>query len=289
MNNLWSNYIQSIESLYFSRSLRFSDFYKKQYLDTFNIKPKKILEIGCGPGALCESLKRWYPQAEIYGVDTDSNFLAFARQIPNITFLEDDATSLTFEDQSFDVTISNTVVEHINPSKFYSEQYRVLKENGICLVLSTCHSLHLSSPCIIKESEFEQEIWKKCEPYFKKAVDQYNIGKYHQNQAELPLNMEKYGFKEITTEYITINLTPDHPCFSKEMAHAMIQANRQQELGNANNLLNLAKEVVSLSEINELKRLINIKYDQRMLLYDQGIKQWDTDLVTIMVVRGIKK
>lgn len=37
---------------------------------------------------------------------------------------------------SIPCTFSNTVSEHIEPSKFYGEQYRVLKENGVCLVLS---------------------------------------------------------------------------------------------------------------------------------------------------------
>ena len=70
-------------------------------------------------------------------MDRDSNFIAFAsKKAPQIHFLEGDATELTFESESFDVTISNTVVEHIEPSKFYGEQYRVLKENGVCLVLS---------------------------------------------------------------------------------------------------------------------------------------------------------
>lgn len=36
-------------------------------------------------------------------------------------------SKIPFENESFDVTISNTVAEHIEPSRFYGEQYRVLK------------------------------------------------------------------------------------------------------------------------------------------------------------------
>lgn len=69
MNTIWSTYLQGIGTLYDTRSLRFSDVFKDQYQNVFAIENKrKILEIGCGPGALAESLFRWYPKAQIYGV-----------------------------------------------------------------------------------------------------------------------------------------------------------------------------------------------------------------------------
>ncbi len=100
-------------------------------------KKLRILEIGCGPGALAEALHRWYPNAEIVAIDRDSNFIKYAKEnIPGVNFIEGDATALPFEADTFDVTISNTVCEHIEPTMFYAEQKRVLKENGMCLALS---------------------------------------------------------------------------------------------------------------------------------------------------------
>ena len=148
MNTIWSTYVQNIGTLYDSRSLRFSDFFQSKYKEIFEIEDKKkILEIGCGPGAFAESLSRWYRNAEIFGMDRDSNFITFAsKKAPQVHFSEGDATELPFEEESFDVTISNTVVEHIEPSKFYGEQYRVLKENGVCLVLSARKGINISAP-----------------------------------------------------------------------------------------------------------------------------------------------
>ena len=81
MNTIWSTYVQSIGTLYDSRSLRFSDLFHRKYMDAFAVDDKKrILEIGCGPGALAESLARWYPQAHISGIDRDSNFIDFANK-----------------------------------------------------------------------------------------------------------------------------------------------------------------------------------------------------------------
>ena len=54
MNNVWSTCIQRVGTLYLSRLLRFSDSVKDKYLRAFALKGDgKILEIVCGPGALC--------------------------------------------------------------------------------------------------------------------------------------------------------------------------------------------------------------------------------------------
>lgn len=108
------------------------------------------------------------------------------------------------------------------------------------------------------------------------------------NETELPLEMAKYGFKNISTEYITINLTPDNPVYSTQMAHAMINANRQVELDNADSLLLIAKGIVTENEITKLKEIKNKKYDKRIELYNKGIKQWDTNMSVTMILRGIK-
>lgn len=290
MNTIWSTYIQSIGTLYLSRSLKFADAFKEKYLTAFALKDKgKMLEIGCGPGALAESLSRWYPHAQIYGMDRDSNFIAFAREKnTGVVYFEGDATALAFEDGTFDATISNTVAEHIEPAKFYGEQYRVLKEGGVCLVLSARKGIRISAPCLCEETEFEQSIWQRADKYFRETHSKHMVCQYPQTEAELPQAMERAGFKNVSTEYIAVNLTPDAPCYSTEMAHAMINAERQNDLDNAETMLRIAGEVVSTEEVEELKRLINGRYDERIHLYDQGIKQWDTAVSLTMVIRGVK-
>lgn len=81
MNTIWSDNIQNIGTLYHSRTLRFSDTYKEAFQNAFCIgKNAGILEIGCGPGALTQSLARWYPDAAITGIDRDSAFIQFAHK-----------------------------------------------------------------------------------------------------------------------------------------------------------------------------------------------------------------
>lgn len=290
MNDIWSKYVQGSKTLYYSRKLRFDDMFAEQYKKLFELDETanlKILEIGCGPGALAGALHRWYPNAEIVAIDRDSEFIRFAKEHePGITFMEGDATSLPFDNDSFDVVISNTVSEHIEPSRFYGEQIRVLKENGVCLVLSSRKGIVVTPDCITP-NEYEKQFWKKVEQY-DDTMNKYSICKYSMNEAELPLAMEKYGFNNIRTGFATIDLTPDHPKFSTTFAHNMIDADRYVDLDAIDSVLHTLPEHITIEEIEEMKRLTNAKYDTRIAQYDRGEKQWNTNVSIIMVVRGVK-
>lgn len=290
MNVIWSKYVQGTKTLYYSRKLRFDDMFAGKYKALFDLdenRSLKILEIGCGPGALAGALHRWYPNAEVIAVDRDSEFVSFATaHEKGIKFMEGDATDLPFEDNTFDVTISNTVSEHIEPSKFYGEQLRVLKPGGICLVLSSRKGINLTSGCITF-NEYEQEFWKKAEQY-DDSMEKYSICKYPMNEAQLPAAMEKYGFNNIRTGYATIDLTPDDPKFSPELARDIINANRYSDLDGIDSVLYSMPEHFTADETEEMKRLTNVKYDTRIDKYNRGEKQWDTNVSIIMVVRGTK-
>ena len=282
MNNIWSDHVQGIMTLYLSRKLRFDDVFFAQYDHLFSLdhnKEMKILEIGCGPGALAEALHRWYPRAQITAIDRDSNFIAFAQKnIKDINFVEGDATHLPFENESFDVTISNTVQEHIEPALFWSEQRRVLKPGGVCLCLSARKGIRCTAPCLQLTSE-EIEFWDSLNQS-EDELQKYGVGKYAMSEAELPASMEKYGFKCVTTGYTIIDLTPDATKYPKEMAEAMIEEGRQSSLE--------AIQSVHSDHADKAISAVNNKYDERLRLYRAGKKQWDTSVSVTMIVRGIK-
>lgn len=290
MNVIWSKYVQGINTLYYTRKLRFDDLFTEQYIRLFDLDKNaalKILEIGCGPGALAGALHRWYPNAEITALDRDSEFIRFGTEHePGVNFAEGDATALPFKDNSFDVTISNTVAEHIEPSKFYGEQLRVLKPGGACLVLSSRKGIHINANCVTL-NEYEQQFWEKAKEH-DDSMDRFSVCKYPMSESEMPVSMAEHGFSNITTGFTTIDLTPDNPKFSASLALDMINANRQTALDGIESVLHTMPEHFTPQEVEEMKRLTSAKYDTRIEQYKRGEKQWDTNVSIIMVVRGIK-
>lgn len=290
MNVIWSKYVQGIQTLYSSRNLRFDDRFSVQYKNFFQLdetKPLKILEIGCGPGALASALRRWYPNAEITAIDRDSEFIRFAKEHEKgVSFLEGDAVKLPFEDETFDVTISNTVSEHIEPSGFYGEQLRVLKPNGVCFVLSSRKGINVSPSCY-ESNAFEKSFWEKVNR-FDHSMETYGVCRYPMSESELPLAMEQYGFHSVSTGYALVDLTPDDPKYSERMALNMINALRFCSLEAVESVWQTMPEHTSEKEIEMMKTVINQKYDSRIEDYASGKKYWETNVSLIMMIRGIK-
>lgn len=290
MNNIWSKYVQGTNTLYYSRKLRFNDIFSDQFIKLFGLdesKPLKILEIGCGPGALAGALHRWYPNAEITGIDRDYEFIKFAKEHETgIIFMEGDATELPFEADTFDVTISNTVAEHIEPSRFYSEQLRVLKPGGICLVLSSRRGINVDPPCITY-NDFEIGFFNKVQKH-DDSMERFEVCKYPMTESQMPLSMAENGFTNISTGFAIIDLTPDNPRFPAPLALDMINAQRYTTLDGIDAVLSTMPEHFSYEEVEKMKDLANLKYDTRIDQYKLNEKQWDTNVSVIMILRGIK-
>jgi len=286
MNTVWSEYVQGTGTLYESRCLRFHDRLRDQYLSMFALEDGlKILEIGCGPGALAAALHRWYPRAEITGIDRDSAFIRFARrQVSELRFLEAEAGVLPFADGSFDVTISNTVSEHVAPDEFFGEQYRVLKPGGVCIVLSSRRGIRTEAACFAEDDD-ERAFWRR----MYEADDRwerYAVARYPLSEAELPAAMVRYGFREIRTDYAAIHLTPDDPDVPPELARQMLHAQRQNDLDALDALARTLPD--RAAEIAAMRQRLDAKHDLRAAQYERGEKQWDTAVSLVMMIRGVK-
>ncbi len=293
MNTNWSDYVQGVGTLYLSRMLRFSNQHRQAYMQAFDLdgaRRLRMLELGCGPGALTQSLARWYPNADITAIDLDSAFIEFAaHRAPGLRFIEADATALPFEDGEFDVTISNTVQEHIAPERFFGEQHRVLKRGGVCLVLSARRGVNIEADCVAQQSDFERDIWARVSERCRNMDRDLGVGRYAMSERELPQAMEAHGFDNVSTHYIAVNLTPDDPDVSPEAAHAMIDVQRRMRLDAVQSLEQIAPDVVGKAELSELEAHVNRRYDERLALYDAGKRQWDVSVSLTMVVRGVKR
>lgn len=112
---------------------------------------KNVLEIGCGKGYWFEHYRAWCA-AKVHGVDLSRAMLCSAR---TGEVVEASATHLPFKDDSFDIVITITVLQHL-PSKGDLEQSlreirRVLKKKDghACLVeLSRSRAISWFSPLL---------------------------------------------------------------------------------------------------------------------------------------------
>jgi ubiquinone/menaquinone biosynthesis C-methylase UbiE len=102
-----------------------------------NCKGKRILDIGCGDGALSYLLSQ--KEGFVIGVDDSDEAIKFAkkktRDIGNMEFIKASAYYLPFKHNSFDYVVSSDVIEHLQePHKMLAEIKRAFNEKGKAII-----------------------------------------------------------------------------------------------------------------------------------------------------------
>jgi cyclopropane fatty-acyl-phospholipid synthase-like methyltransferase len=96
-----------------------------------------ILDVGCGFGATTRALRARFPGAAIDAINISAHQIDVCRRtVEDARFHVMDATSLRFDDASFDAVISVEAAFHFDTREaFFAEAARVLRPGGM-LVLS---------------------------------------------------------------------------------------------------------------------------------------------------------
>ena len=125
--------IYSSSTNFFRRELRKKE--NEQFLKFINSYiPKNgiVVDIGCGPGRFCELLSKKYPDLVIKAIDSVPGFLGKNKN--NLRYLQVNAESLPFQDESIDVVYLIDVLHHIkDKEKAVSEIARILKKDGVVI------------------------------------------------------------------------------------------------------------------------------------------------------------
>ncbi|MBI3721249.1 MAG: class I SAM-dependent methyltransferase, partial [Fimbriimonas ginsengisoli] len=94
-------------------------------------RPLRILDAGCGTGALLERLSR-DPRTEAFGIDISRAALAFSRGRGQERLAQANLTALPFRDGGFEVITALDVVEHVEDDVgALREMGRVLAPGGV--------------------------------------------------------------------------------------------------------------------------------------------------------------
>ena len=116
-----------------------------------DIRPgERVLEVGCGTGVLCRWLARETAYANpVVGMDVNAYFLREAGEIVRregmgdaVSFREGSAEAMPFDDNSFDVAFSSTVIQRVNADLMLPEMVRVTKPGGRVAALGHAHDMN---------------------------------------------------------------------------------------------------------------------------------------------------
>lgn len=95
----------------------------------------RVLEVGCGTGAVTRVLAAWPGVVKAVGVDPSPVLVAKARELgaglTTLTFEEADGRSLPFGSTTFDIVVCHTTLCHVpGPEAMLHEAVRVLRPGG---------------------------------------------------------------------------------------------------------------------------------------------------------------
>lgn len=108
----------------------------KWILDKTSIKFRgKVLDAGCGDGAMLLELKKINPGIEIYGTDISEKALRFAQEKGIKTKISDLNFQIPFDNNFFNFVIAHELIEHlVDPDNFLEECGRVLEKEGYLII-----------------------------------------------------------------------------------------------------------------------------------------------------------
>jgi len=109
----------------------------KELAESINLEGATVLDVGCGLGGPCRMLADEY-NCQATGIDLSNEYIRTAKELSKLvrldsktSFVQGDATSLPFDDNTFDVVWTQHVQMNIpDKEKLYSEISRVLKPGG---------------------------------------------------------------------------------------------------------------------------------------------------------------
>ncbi|MHB8643008.1 MAG: class I SAM-dependent methyltransferase [Gaiellaceae bacterium] len=184
---------------------RYSVLLSPQLADLAGIASRqRVLDVGCGPGALtAELVARVGPDA-VSAVDPSESFVAAARaRHPGVDVRRAPAEQLPFEQQTFDAALAQLVVHFMSdPATGLAEMRRVTRAGG---VVAACVWDHGASRSPLTP------FWDAARALNPHARDEGHLP--GTSEGELTQLFEAAGLREVAETALSVSV--DHPTFEE--------------------------------------------------------------------------
>ncbi|MBI2062877.1 MAG: class I SAM-dependent methyltransferase [Candidatus Yanofskybacteria bacterium] len=146
------------------------------------VKPGRILDIGCGPGFLLSVLdKKW----DKYGTDISKSKTALDICSKYARVYQGELPRINFNKKYFDVVVLNHVIEQLpKPLEYIKEIKRILKKGGVL---------------IIETPDFDSGCARRFKKNFRLLHDSDHVSLF--TSFSLVKMLEDYGFEIMRVEY----------------------------------------------------------------------------------------
>ena len=286
VNTFWSETVQSTQLLDTSRKEKFNVYNRKLWFNLLHIQNNlKILEVGCGSGHFTNMIKKYYPTCDVFGIDLDNNHIQFAKNESkrlniDVNYQVADVSHLPFEDNSFDIVFSHTLIEHLPFADFIKEQKRVLKKGGKLVIMRVDMIKNNDKPFLYLEDEINKVYSGISYPKIA------GVGEYVEDPDLTMQRLYQYNFKNIKFNYNRIIYYMPDVESDKQIAISQIERNYQTKLSYANFVINRSK--VDSNIKNKLLSLLKSQYEERLRLLVANQKIFDFQSSLLITISANK-
>jgi len=304
--------VQSVEDLELGRKYLFQPEFIPLLHSYLGVKPGLVMaDVGCGTGSFSRLIAKGLKgKGKVVGIDLDRDLLQFAKIRAEqeglseiLEFKYGDAYSLPFEEETFDVTTSHTLVGVLrDPMKCILEKKRVTKKGGIVSAVETIegagklnfHGDYGSFSKIERLKELEDKTWKvwqsKVYPVLKNTLSIWS----DMPPSKIPILFRDAGLRDIKVSgYLSLFTVSDSRYSIQEMIEHLQRdyKDRVKKIRKsfAENKDKYGEEGVTEADIEELVTLERQKYEYLVRKPDRIRQVFEMEARPRIIVAGSKR
>jgi SAM-dependent methyltransferase len=184
---------------------RYSLLLSPQLADLASVRAgQRVLDVGCGPGALTAELVTRLGPAAVAAVDPSEPFVAATRvRNPGVNVLKASAERLPFPDEAFDAALAQLVVQFMSdPVAGLTEMARVTRRDGVVAACVWDHGGGQGPLSLF---------WQAARELDPEVADESQLA--GAREGHLPELFEAAGLQQIEETALSVSL--DHPSFEE--------------------------------------------------------------------------